>query len=86
MHRLHFRSNNKNLYFHAGKLFQEYCCTSWIKVETNNLHYMKKFQDKLKISNYSGLMNHSSTNYTPENINLGHGRAYVLPSTFVVYL
>lgn len=85
-HRLHFRKDNENLYFKFGKLFQEYVVHSWIKIESNNLNWIRRNQNKLKITKYSGIMNHKSTMYTPENVDQGLGCAYILPSTVPVRL
>jgi len=81
-HKFHYRDDNLNLMFWSGKLFQEFVVSSWIKIESNNLNYHKYNQPKLRIMTYQGLMNHTETMYTPENITQGAGRAFILPSTF----
>ena len=55
-HRLHFRDDNLNMYFKSGKLFQEYVVHAWIKIESNNLNFIKLNQGKLKITKYCGIM------------------------------
>ena len=85
-HRLHFRHDNLNMYFKSGKLFQEYAVHAWIKIESNNLNFIKLNQGKLKITKYCGIMGHKETRYNPENVNIGHGKAYVNPSNVPVSL
>ena len=85
-HRLHFRHDNLNMYFKSGKLFQEYAVHAWIKIESNNLNFIKLNQGKLKITKYCGIMGHKETRYNPENVNIGHGKAYVAPSNVPVSL
>jgi hypothetical protein len=41
-------------------------------------------QGKLKITKYCGIMDHKETRYNPENVNKGHGKAYVAPSNVPV--
>jgi hypothetical protein len=83
-YRLHRKSNDLNLTFRCGKLFQEYVVHAWIKTESNNLNYRRQNQGKLRIAKYAGIMNHLSTNYTPDNCNLGYGRATILDSKYPV--
>jgi len=81
-HRLQMRQDNDNLINLAGKLFQEYVVHAWIKIESNNLSALRRLQGQMRISDYTGLMNHKNTNYNPENINQGKGRAFVLNSNY----
>lgn len=67
---------------HAGKLYQHFIINAWYRVDSNNLNYLSKNQDKLRIAMYSGLMDYirnqqTSTNFLP-------GRVRVLPSTYNV--
>ena len=80
--RIQQRMDNDNLLLLAGKLFQEYVVHAWIKIESNNLSAIRRLQGQMRISEYSGLMNHKNTNYNPENINQGKGRAFVLNSNY----
>lgn len=81
-HRLHIRDNNLNLMFETGKLFQEKVVSDYMKVESNNLNWIAQNQTKLRIEEYQGLMDRPGTTYTVENIQVGEGRAYILPATF----
>lgn len=54
------------------------------RVDSNNLKYLTKNQDKLRVAMYAGLMDYlrnqqSTTNIMP-------GRVRVLPSTYMVNL
>ena len=79
-HRLHVRVGNLNLMFRMGKLFQEYVVCSWIKIEKNNLNFLRQNQASLRIMDYLGVVNHVNNN---ENRPIGPvGRPFILPSTF----
>lgn len=83
-HRLHFRNLNENLLFYAGKLFQEYCVTSYAKVEANNLNWHKNHQKDLRVEEYQGLRDYIARRQNNLNAEVGVGRMFVLPSTYRV--
>ena len=55
---LNMRRGYDNMLFYFGKLFQEYVVQAWVKIETNNLHFIRMNQKLLRIQDYSGVMNH----------------------------
>jgi len=55
---------------------------AWVKIESNNLSAIRRLQGQMRIADYNGLMNHKDTQYTPNNINLGRGRACILNSNY----
>jgi hypothetical protein len=40
----------------GGKLFQQYAVDSYVKVESNNLNYIRKNQKELRVESYQDLM------------------------------
>ena len=82
-HRLTIKGNeNLNLHFHCGKLFQKYVVDSYVKVESNNLEFVKHNQKILRVDQYKGLMDHLDNRVTNEN--LIPGKMFILPSTHQV--
>lgn len=69
----------------GGKLFQQLIIDYWVKVESNNLHFLRKNQSKLRVERYTGLIDYirnygsNVSNQTPPP-----GKMYILPSTFQV--
>jgi hypothetical protein len=68
---------------HYGcKLFQQYVCQAWVRIEGNNLNFYRKNQQKLRVEQYAGLMdfirNRNEVNNTIP------GRLLILPSTHQV--
>ncbi|XP_065322977.1 uncharacterized protein LOC135930119 [Gordionus sp. m RMFG-2023] len=78
--RLAIRANTFNPILYAGRLFHQYVVDSYLQVEANNLNYIKLNQPKLRVEEYSGLMDHISK--ASDNTNLPLGRAVILPSSF----
>ncbi|CAF0837035.1 unnamed protein product [Brachionus calyciflorus] len=76
--RFHFRDLTIELMFSMGKLFQEYIVHCWVKIEKNNLNYLRRNQANLRIHEYAGIMDHLNN----PNADGVIGRAYILPSTF----
>ena len=82
-HRLSIKGNdNLNLHFHFGKLFQKYVVDAYVKVESNNLEFIKNNQKILRVDQYKGLMDHLS--HRAEDENLIPGKMFILPSTHQV--
>ena len=44
-----------NLPFHSGKIFQEYVVSAYMKVEANDLNWIRHNQKKLRIETYKGI-------------------------------
>ena len=78
-HLFHVKSNNKNLLFKMGPLFQQFIIDAFIKVESNNLNHHIMQQSKLRLQSYSGLMDYLNRVSAQENLDFG--RVYILPST-----
>lgn len=76
--RFHFRDLTIELMFSMGKLFQEYIVHCWVKIEKNNLNYLRRNQANLRIHEYAGIMDHLNN----PNADGVIGRAFILPSTF----
>ena len=53
-YKLHFKHNNLNLPFLSGKLFQEYVVSAYMKVEANDLNWIKMNQKRLRVETYKG--------------------------------
>ena len=64
----------------AGKLTQQWIVDSYLQVEANNLNFINKKQDKLRVESYQGLMDYLAD--TAENLDVALGKAIILPSTF----
>lgn len=71
-----------NSIFNAGKLFQQYVVDAYVKVEGNNLNYIKRNQKQLRVEMYQGLMDfvHKSA----EERQIPPGKIIILPSSFLV--
>ena len=66
--------------FYGGKLFQQYVVDAYLRVEANNLNYIKQNQTKLRVDSYQGLMDHLQTR--AENEDKDPGKMVILPSSF----
>jgi hypothetical protein len=66
--------------FYGSKLFQQYVVDSYLKVESNNLNYIRQNQTQLRVDSYQGLMDHINTR--AENENKEPGKMVILPSSF----
>ncbi|XP_065322694.1 uncharacterized protein LOC135929885 [Gordionus sp. m RMFG-2023] len=79
--RLAVRQNIFNPLLNAGRLTQQYIVDSYLQVEANNLNFIKFNQSKLRVEEYSGLMNYLASDFS-NNIYIPIGRAVILPSSF----
>ena len=77
-HRLNFRLNCYNAIFRVSKLFQEYVVCSWIKVDKNNLQFLRMNQARLRILDYQGIMDRVNGNFNPGK----NWKGFILPPTF----
>jgi hypothetical protein len=66
--------------FYGGKLFQQYVVDSYLRVESNNLNYIRQKQSQLRVDSYQGLMDHMQTQAHNEGKQLG--TIVILPSSF----
>ncbi|XP_065317560.1 uncharacterized protein LOC135925912 [Gordionus sp. m RMFG-2023] len=76
--RLAIRENEFNPIPFAGKLSQQYIVDSYLQVEANNLNFIRQNQPKLRVDEYSGLMDYLET----KSNNIIPGKAVILPSSF----
>ncbi|XP_065315372.1 uncharacterized protein LOC135924248 [Gordionus sp. m RMFG-2023] len=76
--RLAIRENEFNPILFAGKLSQQYIVDSYLQVEANNLNFIRQNQPKLRVDEYSGLMDYLET----KSNNIIPGKAVILPSSF----
>jgi hypothetical protein len=68
----------------AGDLFQQYVVDAYVKIEGNNLNYLRHNQTKLRICHYQGLMDHLTRRQQDENLTLGS--RFILPSSHMVVI
>jgi hypothetical protein len=69
--------------FASGKLFLQYLVDGYVKVEANNLNFIKQNQRQLRVEMYQGLYDHVNSNDTIENC-FEPGKVVLLPSSFSV--
>jgi len=50
--------DNFNPLLNAGKLTQQFIVDAYVKIEGNNLNFVKQQQSKLCVEQYQGLMDH----------------------------
>ena len=82
--RLHFRNLNiaDNTLFSFGTLFQQYCVHARVKVEANELNFLRFNQAALRVDAYQGLMDHVANQAAAQNVPIG--RVFILPSSYQV--
>jgi hypothetical protein len=68
-----------NPLLNAGKLTQQFIVDAYVKIEGNNLNFVKQQQSKLRVEQYRGLMDHIMNS---ESNNVRAGKAIILPSSF----
>jgi hypothetical protein len=73
---------NMSIIHMAGDLFQQFVVDAYVKIESNNLNYIRLNQTRLRICQYQGLMDH--LNNRQQNENLAPGSRFILPSTYMV--
>ena len=61
-------------------LFQQYLVDAFIKIEVNELTYIRTHQSQLCVESYQGLMDHIERRAHTENVNVGC--IIILPSSF----
>ena len=73
----------------SGRLFQEYAVVQAVKIQNNNLNWLRLNQPRLRLETYQGLSDHLKSkanrhlqqSASAEQVNLG--KLVILPSTFV---
>lgn len=63
----------------AWKLFQQFAVDAYVKVEANNLNYIKLNQQQLRVEYYQGLMDLLTSNDAGKQ-----GKIEIYPSSFAV--
>ncbi|XP_008184146.1 uncharacterized protein LOC103309715 [Acyrthosiphon pisum] len=66
----------------AGFLFQQYICDQYVRMEANNLRYIRDNQKALFADAYQSLLDHINQQFHLDEIN-PVGRRTILPSTFL---
>ena len=69
--------------FSSGKLFLQYLVDGYVKVEGNDLNWIKQNQKQLRVEMYQGLFDHVHSNDTINN-SYEPGKVVLLPSLFSV--
>ncbi|XP_050439872.1 uncharacterized protein LOC126845266 isoform X2 [Adelges cooleyi] len=73
--------HNKFSLIHAGRfLLQQYVCDQYIRMEANNLNYIRTHQSDLFAETYQGLMDHINQQHNLDNADVG--QRVILRSTF----
>lgn len=50
--------NEFSTILNGGRLFQQYCVDSYVKVEANRIRFIQMNQTQLRVENYTGLMDY----------------------------
>uniref|UniRef100_A0A914QBC3 Ubiquitin-like protease family profile domain-containing protein n=1 Tax=Panagrolaimus davidi TaxID=227884 RepID=A0A914QBC3_9BILA len=69
-----------NPILYGGKLFLQYLCDAWAKVEGSRLRYLTVNQKKLKVASYKDVQEH--LNQQAAKLGRAPGSVKILPSTF----
>ncbi len=73
------RNKTFSLLHCARKLFLQYICDAYCRIEANRLNFIRKHQKELRVDLYKGLLD-----YIRDNREGLIGRSTVLPSSFKV--
>ena len=74
------RLNNPNILLRGNKLFHEYLCVMYAKVENQRLLYIQQNQQTLRSEKYRRICEDVSTSNNPDDIR--SGRKVILPPSF----
>ena len=78
--RIAFRPNEFNPFLHGRRLYQQWIVDTHVKVDRDNILWVKKNQKKLKADSYKGLNDYLHNAANDMN---GHvGKTVILPSTY----
>ena len=80
-YRLHERDDGFNAPLHCGKLTQQYMVDSFVKMESNNLKYIKNHQQNLRVAHYKGLTDYVQRRSAQTGTQFGI--PIILPSSFI---
>uniref|UniRef100_A0A914Y4I6 Helitron helicase-like domain-containing protein n=1 Tax=Panagrolaimus superbus TaxID=310955 RepID=A0A914Y4I6_9BILA len=69
-----------NPFLYGGKLFLQYLCDAWAKVENGRLHWFKQNQKEIRAASYVEVQEH--LNRKAQEIGKAPGTVKILPSTF----
>jgi hypothetical protein len=81
-YRLHERPTSSDILFRAQRLFQEFCCFSWVKTETTKLQYLRHHQTQLRAELYNNLRDHVLASDATSSPAGRVGVPVILPATF----
>ena len=77
------RQSSFNPVHRAGRLYQEYICDMYSKVESGRLRFIQQNQDKLRVELYSGLEDSVNQTEAGNENEVGRlGKLIVLPASF----
>lgn len=76
-----FRPAEFSTLHNGGKLFQQYLVDAWVRVEADQLWYLKQHQEVLRKTNVSALRRHLEQRARGEHARIG--KILVLPRTFL---
>ena len=68
---------------HGGRLFQQWCCDCYMRIEENNLNYLRLNQNQLRTELYSGLGDYVRRMADNQEELPPPGKICILPSSFV---
>jgi Helitron helicase-like domain at N-terminus len=77
-YRIMQRANDTNLFLKGKKLFQQFVCDMYIKIESIGMLFYRNNQDKLRAEEYDVYRNALNSNSLPSGI----GKPVILPSSF----
>jgi Helitron helicase-like domain at N-terminus len=77
MRHLHRRNDEREILFRSSRLFQEYCCCAWSRIERQRLFYLSQNQEILRAENYNVLQDHMNRNDALVRESQHFGRAVI---------
>ena len=83
-HRFSERNGDFNPIFHSGPLFQQYLIDAYVRMESNNLFFIRQNQSKLRVDNYKTLHEYiqKKQDQLPAADPPSTGTPIVLPSSY----
>jgi hypothetical protein len=73
---LHQREDERDSLFRSARLFQEYCCCAWSRIERQCLLYLMQNQETLRAESYNMLHDHINANDAIDEKHQCIGKAY----------
>lgn len=74
-------NDNMSLLHNGGFLLQQYTCDQYVRMESNNLEYIRRHQTELFAESYQGLVDHINQQLQLD-VPVAVGRRMILPSSF----